>query len=442
LNSLIHNNYEAKFTQKPRILFIVNHFYPELGGIRIEYEIAKELAKSYEVMVITSFPRPYRLPMGFEYKEPKFKPAIIELIDGLKVLRIKSFKSKTDELKQRFIELITTLTAILMASLPLAPYYDVLLVAGAMELIVAQIGILLKVLFRKPLIVILHDIHPDVLIRLGIIKKESIIAKFFEVLIRIFSRYVDKVIVHSSMNAEILSRRYGISPEKIEVVELWANTEEIKPPNTIKEKIMLKEKFGVSSADFLVSFAGVMNPPQGLDVVIYAAKWIKDHLKENAKIKILLVGDGMEKPKLIKLSKSLGVTDIVRFLPLQPREKYVELLKASDACLVTLAKDYIQPVVPSKLLEIIAAGCPAILSMPLYSDAVKIVLNHKCGIYAGNGDPEKLAQAIVMLMKNPELQRIYSINGRRAAENYYNFHRAVKQYRSILEKIMNTKIKT
>ena len=420
-----------------RILFIVNHFYPELGAIRTEFEITRELAKNNKVLVITTFPRSYRLPRNYKYVVPRFKPAVIEWINGLKVLRIKSFKSKIDEFRQRFIELLTSFIMLFVASFFLAPYYDVLLVAGDIELVVAQIGILLKFFWKKPVVVILHDIHPDTLVRSGVIKKTSIVVRLSEVMIRIFSRYVDRVVVHSNTNAWILSKRYSMPLERINIVELWANIEDIEPTISPEEKDLLKRKYAETSNNFLVSFAGVMNPPQGLDVVIYAAKWIKDHFeKEYEKMKFLLVGDGMDKPRLMTLAESLNVKDIVKFLPLQPRNKYIEILKASDACLVTLRKDYIQPVVPSKLLEIMAAGCPAVLSMPRHSDAVRIVEKYKCGIYAGNGDPEELAQALLKLMHNPELAHLLGNNGRLAAERYYNLGRAVKQYQDILLRVV------
>ena len=422
-----------------RILFIVNHFYPELGAIRTEFEIAKELAKrGNTVLVITTFPRSYRLPRGYKYHIPRLKPAVLEQLEydnKLRILRIKSFRSRVDNMKQRVIELVISVIALLLPSLFLAPFYDVLLIAGDIELAMGQVGVLLKILWRKPLLVILHDIHPDVLIRSGVIKG-GLVIRLAELLIRLFSKWVDKVIVHSYTNAKILSKRYSMPMKKILVVELWANINEIYPvPPSVRRE--LKRKYVGDPNKFIVSFAGVMNPPQGLDVVIRAAKYIKENYEKYDNILFLLVGDGMDKPRLMSIAKKLGVDDIVKFLPLQPRDKYIEILQLSDACLVTLRPDYIQPVVPSKLLEIMAAGCPAVLSMPPHSDAVKIVLKSKCGIYAKGGDPKKLAQAIMLLLEKPELRNRCSINGRKATEQFYNIDRVARQYEEILREVQS-----
>ncbi len=415
------------------IIFIVNHFYPELGAIRTEFEIANKLSESSNVLVVTTFPRKYRLPENTMYDYPKIKPAVIEHIYNLKVLRINSFKSHTDNIRQRFIELLTSTIFLLLASFFLVPFNKVILIAGDIELVVSQVGIILGKIWRKPVVVILHDIHPDTLIKSGVIKNRVIIV-LSELLIRMFSKHVDVVVVHSHTNAFILSKRYNISAKRIRVIELWANTDEIKPVS-IREKRDLKLKHIRDGDKFIVSFAGVMNPPQGLDVVIYAAHIIKHHYNSD-KILFLLVGDGMDRQRLQQLAEELNVRDIVEFLPLQPRDKYIEILQLSDACLVTLRKDYLQPVVPSKLLEIMAAGCPAVLSMPAHSDAVSIVKKYKCGLYAGSGDPWRLAKVIMKLYYDDELRAELSHNGRRAAVSYYNLDRALKEYKGVLQELV------
>ena len=418
-----------------RIAFIVNHFYPELGAIRTEFEVARELAKKHNVLVITTFPRKYRLPKDYTYKEPKVRPAILENIETMRVLRVKSFKSRQDSIKQRLAELLTSSFMLTLSSFFYTAFSDLVLVAGDIELVMGQVGLIVGKIWRKPVAVILHDIHPDTLVKSGVIKSKLVLT-VSELLIRTFSKYVDLVIVHSNTNARILSKRYSMDQDKMKVVELWANINEVRPATEEKRR-KLKAVYVGDPSKKVVSFAGVMNPPQGLDVVIHAARIIKEEYRDYDKIVFLLVGDGMDKPRLQKLASELNVDDIVKFLPLQPRQKYIEILQLSDVCLVTLRRDYIQPVVPSKLLEIMAAGCPAVLSMPPHSDAVKIVEKYKCGIYAGAGDPERLAKAIIQLLENNPLRKELSANARRATEEYYNLSRAVAEYEKLLSELVN-----
>ena len=87
-----------------------------------------------------------------------------------------------------------------------------------------------------------------------------------------------------------------------------------------------------------------------------------------------------------------------------------------------------------------AAGCPALLSMPPISDAVKIVTKYNCGIYAGNGDPKALAEAIIKLYKSRQLLQILGMNGRKAVMEYFNLVRAVNQYEEILSKVLGVNL--
>ena len=101
-------------------------------------------------------------------------------------------------------------------------------------------------------------------------------------------------------------------------------------------------------------------------------------LKDQKDIAFLLVGDGVEKPKLLKLAQENHL-DNVFFLPMQPKDKYPEVLLASDLCLVTLRQEVKTPVVPSKILSIMAAGRPVLASLPLDGDAPRLIAEAGCG---------------------------------------------------------------
>jgi len=98
------------------------------------------------------------------------------------------------------------------------------------------------------------------------------------------------------------------------------------------------------------------------------------------------VGGGLSKPELIKRAKEYGLRNIP-FWPFQLKDAYIKILKASDACLVTLKEGYNQPVVPSKIIEIMAAGKPVIAALPSTSDAVRIIKKSGAGILVEPSNP-------------------------------------------------------
>ena len=115
--------------------------------------------------------------------------------------------------------------------------------------------------------------------------------------------------------------------------------------------------------------------------------------------------------------------DNIIWLPMQPWSVYPEVLAASDVSMINLNPLLRTPVVPSKLISIMAAGRPVIASLPAESDARKIVKTASSGICVDAGDAESLAEAIRTLASDPLLLEKFGRQGRAYVES--NFSQAV-----------------
>ena len=133
----------------------------------------------------------------------------------------------------------------------------------------------------------------------------------------------------------------------------WADTDEIRPGERINS---FRREAGLSD-EFVVLFAGTMGLSQGLSVVVETARL----LANEPGLVFLLVGDGIEREPLER--QAAGLPN-VRFLPMQQKERYPEVLAAADGCLVTLRPEVSTPTVPSKIATIMSAGRPILASIP------------------------------------------------------------------------------
>ena len=70
-------------------------------------------------------------------------------------------------------------------------------------------------------------------------------------------------------------------------------------------------------------------------------------LRHNKDILFLIVGDGPKNQGLAERAKRLKLENVV-FMPLQPKEVYLQIVLASHACVVTLNKSYTSPTLPFK----------------------------------------------------------------------------------------------
>jgi glycosyltransferase involved in cell wall biosynthesis len=178
---------------------------------------------------------------------------------------------------------------------------------------------------------------------------------------------------------------------------------------------------------FVVLYAGAHGLSNDLDVVLDAALQLKDQ----PAIRIVLLGDGKEKPRLQARAAELGL-DNVLFLPPLPKTAISAALAAADACLAILKPiELYKTTYPNKVFDYMAAGRPVVLAI----DGVvrQVVEEAQAGIFAQPGDPTALAAAIKELASNPSKCRTMGKNGRESIEMNYSRTDLAKKFTMLLE---------
>jgi glycosyltransferase involved in cell wall biosynthesis len=253
---------------------------------------------------------------------------------------------------------------------------------------------------------------------------------------RFVYQQANAITVHSEGNRQHIARKLGIEKaEKVRVIPNWVDTRFIQPGPRIN---WFREEHNLGNA-FIVSFAGVLGYSQDLDIVLEAARILKDE-NPQSDILFLIVGDGVERPRLEAKARQMGLNN-VRFLPMQPREKYPAVLHALDIGLVTLHAEVRTPVVPSKILSIMAAGRPVVAAMNLDGDGPRLIAEARCGLCVPPEDPRALAEAILQLYHDASLREELGRNGRQYAEEHLSLVLCATQYEELLHAIMIEKLK-
>ena len=272
-----------------------------------------------------------------------------------------------------------------------------------------------------------QDLFPQSPIDLGLMRSPFVIG-CFKALERMAYSAAGAITVHSDGNRDHILAR-GVPSGRVHSIPNWVDTEAIRPGDRMNA---FRKELGLGESGFVVSFAGTMGWSQGLDTVVEAARL----LAGEPNLTFLLVGDGTERERLRQMAGHLAN---VRFVPMQPKEKYAEVLAASDACLVALRPEDLTPVVPSKLLTIMAAGRPVLASLPLMGDAPKIVNDSRAGIVAPAGDPAALADAVRALRQNPARSAHFGQNGREYAVRHFSRPACIRQFEQVLRRISHAR---
>lgn len=406
-----------------RIILITDQFPPEIGSAANLFDDLgiSLLKRKIQVDILTLIPKSYRLINKSSMEPYRHKIFHFEIKNGLNIYRIRGFPIPKDNLLLRGLDHFSTAFLLFFRGVFLKKPQIILVYSPPLPL--ALTCIILSKIRRCKVIINIQDLYPQTIIDLGLINN-SILIDFFKIIEKFVYLYSDYLVVHSESNKKYLVT-HGAIETNVEVIYNWIDIDVIKPTERepFFQGIELKNKF-------IVSYAGVFSPHQGLGVILDAAII----LKENEDILFLIAGDGFTRENLLEKARENGLSN-VKFLSFLSKYEYIKFLACSDVSLVCLDKEVKTPVVPGKLMSIMACGRTVIAAVPSVSDTVKIIKDSQCGIVIDAGDSKSLADSIQNLKLNPDLMEIFGRNGRKYAEMFFSLTEGTNKYVEIFNRL-------
>lgn len=366
-------------------LLLLSHYYPpEMGGCGSRmHGLAKWLVRSgHEVTVITGFPN---YPAGKIDKQYRGKWTATDELDGVRIIYSWIYASPESGKLPRLMNYFSFVFSSMVAGVFLRQPFDVI-VATSPPLFLGLSGWMISRLRRRPWILDIRDIWPDVAVEAGEFKPNSFMVRWGSRLERFLYRRATHITVVTNAKRENLGRKSVPAP-KISVVE---NGVDLDVLQRVSEDCQAGSPFRSEhglEGKFLVSYAGLFGVFQGLDVVLAAAR----QLLEESDVHFVMVGEGVKRAELLAYADDHGLHNVT-FLPLQPRDKLLPLIHESDAMLVPLVNEQLVDAVPSKLLE--AWGCGKGVIYIGSGEAESLVRECEGGIVIAPGSPTKIADAI------------------------------------------------
>lgn len=275
------------------------------------------------------------------------------------------------------------------------------------------IAIALSRLWRLPYVLHVADLQPDTALDLGMLAEGRLTRALYRLEAAAYRNAVLISTLTGAMRQRIIAK--GVAPEKVGLFSDWADPQlfSLAPPESPRRV--------APDSPFTVAHFGNMGVKQGLEVVLEAARLSRD----DPKIVYLLVGDGAARPALEARARDLDPPNL-RFLPLQPHHRFMELLAQSDVCLVTQQRSVANIVFPSKVITLLAAARPVIASVGAGSEVERVITESGGGIAVAPEDPRSLADAIIRLRADPALSARMGHAGRAYALDRWERERVLK----------------
>lgn len=234
-----------------------------------------------------------------------------------------------------------------------------------------------------------QDLEVDAAFDLGVLRgrRARQLALWLE---RMLMRGCDRVSTISDRMADRL-RDKGVPDSRLVRFRNWVS---IGVPGGADASQRWRDELGLLAHEKLVLYAGNMGAKQGLETVIDAARC----LAARTDIRFLLVGEGPTLARLQALSVDLPR---VSFLPIQPADRFGDLLRAADVHLLPQRRQAADLVMPSKLAGMLASGRPTVAGADAGTELAEALAGR--GLVVPPEDGAAFAAAIATLVDDPQL---------------------------------------
>jgi glycosyltransferase involved in cell wall biosynthesis len=394
-----------------RILFLTQYYPPETGAAQNRLrDLAQRLAAyGHHISVMTALPSYPHGRIFAGYRRKIFQ----ERWEGpIRVIRAWCYATKSPGFLRRLANYFSFVVTSLFFAGWKIPNQDVVIVESP-PLFLGIPALALSRLKGAQLVTNVADLWPESAIALGIVERGTIsrwAVKFEEYLYRKSAIITGQ---SSAIVGDIAKRMHGrrviFLPNGTSPEALLSAGEKRRARSEMRGQWRIAE-------EFVVGYTGLHGLAQDLETVLEAAAI----LRAEPRIRVVMMGDGPEKQRLMSLARNLGLTN-VSFYPSHPAAAMGRILAALDVALVPLKKiPILLGVLPAKLLEAMGAAVPVIVSGG--GEPAEVVRQASAGAYVEPENPAALAETILRLFRNPQLCRTFGTNGSRYA--LQNFNRA------------------
>lgn len=391
-----------------RILFLSHYFPPEVNApaTRTYEHCALWAQAGHDVTVVTCVPN---CPDGVVYEgfRNRLRPQV-EWVDGVRVVRVWTYVAPNSGTLRRILNFVSFMISAVLATVRL-PRPDVI-VATSPQFFCGWSGVLTSWIKRVPFVLEIRDIWPESIAAVGAMRNRPLL-RILEWLERRMYRAADHIVAVGNGYRDKILEKVDI-PDRISVITNGVDLERFVPAEPDPRFLHMYDL----EDRFVCSYVGTIGMAHGLEVVLEAARRLRDMGRDD--IRFCLVGDGAERRRLEQAAGEQGLRGLVVFTGQLSKDEMPRVLASSNACLIHLRKcDLFETVIPSKVFETMAMQRPIIMGVA--GEAREIVNRAGAGLEMEPGSAESLVKCVLQLADDPELAADLGQRGQRfVGENY------------------------
>lgn len=402
-----------------RFVLLCQHFYPEMISTGMHMtELASRLTElGWQVTVYCAQPS-----WGIDSAKAEPVPAEINY-QGICIRRVRTVGRQQGSLLARLLFAVSFLVATGWALWQTRADYPGLVVTTNPPFL-GLVGWLYARLLKRPYLLIVYDIYPEIAVQLGALGAHSWLTKLWQRVTELILRTATVVVVIGRDMAAVVKAKVPQGQHgRIVLIPNWSDERQLTP--VPKATNPFRQEHGLAGA-FVVQYAGRMGRTHNLEPLIEAAQLLRSQ-----NILFQLIGEGAKKAKLEQLVAEYGLIN-VQFLPYQPLETLSAMLSAADVAVVCLESFYTGLSVPSKAYGVMASATPILGLLDPASEIGQMISETGCRLILCDPTAQQVATVLSELRADPGRRQAMGAAGRQAFLAKYSLTRAALAYDAAL----------
>ena len=219
----------------------------------------------------------------------------------------------------------------------------------------------------------------------------------------------------------------GAAEARVELLLLGVDTELFHPHLDCTE---IQQKWGFGEDDRIIVFVGTLFDFSGLDTFICR---FPEVIKQIPNVKLLIVGDGPQRPKLERIIAQLGLQKQVVITGFQPYQTIPRYINLAAICINTFhITDATRDIFPTKVVQYLACG-KAVIATSLPGMMAVISGEHQGVVYTGS--PGEMVAEVISLLESTQRRQQLEQAGLNYAKQTHSYDKIAHQLEATLSKI-------
>lgn len=250
-------------------------------------------------------------------------------------------------------------------------------------------------------------------------------------LLRYNLKIADRVICVSEPAKRHLMTNWNVPMEKIEILPNAVDIHRFRPDPSLRAATRASLRL---EANPLILFVGSFYPWHDVATLLKAFAAV---LAAHREARLILVGEGTEREKMMRYAADLQIEDAVKFTGFIPHEQVSNMVNAADIAVVPVPKmEQEMWLSPMKLFEYMASGKAIVASA--MGQIANVIRDGQNGLLVPAGDVQALTDALRKLIEDAELRERLGAQAREDAMREYSWERYVLRLEKVFDDARST----